>query len=1125
MKKIMMLMAGIVIGMNLMAAPLRNVNVTLTQPDGQVIHCFASGDEYYNYLHDANGFTIVQGEGGYYVYAVKDAVGKVVPSSYRVNSVDPAMVGLEPYVKISAKEYYARRQQWQSHIEPPQAKNGRELNHGLYNNLVVFIRFAGDTYHHSSFSTVKTMFNGAGYEDNSLHNFYHHTSYNQLDLWSHFFPEPDGETILSYEDIHPKQYYQPYDPVTNPIGYQDGETAEREFSMLERAINYIEDMVPLDIDLDYNNDGKVDNVVFVIKGEPGEWASLLWPHRWCIYDRYVPLHDLRVYDFNLQLEQGGYFNVSTLCHEMCHSLGAPDLYHYSGGIDPVGGWDLMCGTSEPPQQTDVYMKYKYGNWVDNIPDITGQYGTYELESVTWEGNRRNGFKIQTGNPNQFLFLEYRDKTQLFDRTVPGGGLLIYRIDTRYDGNAGWNGYDSFDEVYLFRPGGNINNGGDLNLANFCAEAGRVEFSQYTDPHIFYTNGQTPDWQECIYDISEKGDRIRFTYGPLDHTPAPTGFVANVNAEIQAVTLSWESAANAESYNVLRDGEIIALHYEDTVFVDGYDADDLGYHVYQVCSVYGGMDYLQSDMAEEEVILGPYETLRISISSESPYGTQGGELELTFDQPLMKARQLTIYRGGTAEADVHVPAGTVVNFLWHPGFDEEGTGIHVSAMHLNDQGQGTLFDFDGPTEGPIATYMVADNGLGCFPAQHVTATTEGSNIRLRWSTHTENNRFNIYRNSVLVASEVSGYEYLDDKILRSGAHHYQVETCCGDYFSWNPDQAVIASAMCYHCEPPRNLQGTHQPGINTLQWEEPQFVGHGLLAYDDNLFVDAIETAGRKAAARFNPELLAAFGGSPLTHLEVFDCAPCSYRFQIYNGEATNNSTLLMTQQQEMEGTGEMVRIPLETPVSYDPTLPLWIVLTPLSGAPVACCQFVGENNSALLSAGANWRPLAFLDIDYSWILRAYTAPTDGNRDFTYNLYWGPEEGGVELLELGMTNLGTTSAVHNTDENTRYHVTAIWNDRETELSNPVYLGPSVDVEETASESSTVQVFPNPVREQLTIQGKGLQRLTLYTLTGLLVEDRPAEGDRSTLIMEALPKGMYLLGVHSEEGYRVVKVVKD
>ena len=94
-----------------LAAPLKNVEVRLTQPDGQVINCFASGDEFYNYLHDANGFTIVLDDKGYYVYATKDAEGKVIPTSYIVNSVDPASVGLQPYAKISAKEYYARRHQ------------------------------------------------------------------------------------------------------------------------------------------------------------------------------------------------------------------------------------------------------------------------------------------------------------------------------------------------------------------------------------------------------------------------------------------------------------------------------------------------------------------------------------------------------------------------------------------------------------------------------------------------------------------------------------------------------------------------------------------------------------------------------------------------------------------------------------------------------------------------------------------------------------------------------------------------------------------------------------------------------------------------------------------------------
>ena len=43
---------------NVYAAYLRNVSVTVTQPDGTVLHCFASGDEFFNYLRDGNGYTI-----------------------------------------------------------------------------------------------------------------------------------------------------------------------------------------------------------------------------------------------------------------------------------------------------------------------------------------------------------------------------------------------------------------------------------------------------------------------------------------------------------------------------------------------------------------------------------------------------------------------------------------------------------------------------------------------------------------------------------------------------------------------------------------------------------------------------------------------------------------------------------------------------------------------------------------------------------------------------------------------------------------------------------------------------------------------------------------------------------
>lgn len=1054
----LLLIALMAISVFAVAAPLKNVEVRLTQPDGQVINCFASGDEFYNYLHDAKGFTIIQGEGGYYVYATKDAKGTVVPSTYIVGSIDPASVGLQPNVKISKDEYYARRKDREQYIRKPQMKNGKELNHGRYNNLVVFIRFAGDTYHNSAFSTVQAMFNDDDYNANSMHNYYHHTSYNQLDLWSYFFPQPDGEVILSYEDINPKQYYQPYDPVTNPIGYQDWETAEREFSMLERAINYIEDMVPDTLDLDYNDDGMVDNVVFVIKGEPGEWSSLLWPHRWCIYDRYVPLHDLQVFDFNLQLEQGGYFNVSTLCHEMFHSLSAPDLYHYSDGIDPVGSWDLMCGTTEPPQQTSTYMKYKYGNWVQEIPVIEESpesFGTYELEPVSWEGGRRNGYMIPLRG-SQSLFVEYRDKRNIFEDQLPGSGLLIYRIDTRFDGNASWNGNDYFDEVYLFRPGGSANSAGDLNQANFCEEMGRTTFNDSSNPQPFLNPGSGSyfDWGFQITNISSVGDRMSFDYryNGEGGAPGPSNFTAHVNSQEHQVELSWNHNASADYYVIKRDGLEISSHLTDTTFVHPFTEADNGYHTYSVLSSSGGVLNYYSAESETWVILGNNETISLEINSNSPYGTKGGELEVSFSNPDMKVQYYTIYVGDLKKDELQVPANTEVTFKWIPGFDPTGEGIHVAASHRSNGGESEIFNIDSPTEGILATYTVTDQGMGVTPPRKIIATTEGSNIRLRWMMATEFNNFNIYRDGELLASDVTGYTYLDDQLVRSGTHRYQVEGTSASYTTWHPENAVQATALCFYCEPPRNLQGFHYDEYNELQWEAPQLAGNGVFAYDDDTFTGQMGSKTFKWGIKISPTLLSTFEGQPLTHLEMYDCSAGTYKYKIYNGDALTTGNLIYTQQQEMTASRQMVRFPLNEAVSYDVNLPLWITVES-SGAdePAPYGAYVGEPNSCVAKIGSSWQPVVNYDYPYTWLLRAYTSPKEDNPNITYNLYAGPTEGGDEQMTMAFENLAACTVSHSCEAKTRYNVTAVWNGKETEFSNTVILDANTGVEDFSDDT--------------------------------------------------------------------------
>ena len=1103
------------------AAPLKNIPVRLTQPDGQVIECFASGDEFYNYVHDANGFTIVKGDGGYYCYAMRDSQGEVVASPYRVNSVDPASVGLQPYAMISEQAYQQRRHEREQYIQPVKKPADRELNHGRYNNLVVFIRFAGDTYHTTSFSTVDSMFNANNYESVSMHNYFHHASYNQLDLHSYFYPTPEGETILSYEDDYPKEYYMPYDPVTNPLGYQDGETAEREFSLLERAIYYVADQVSDTLDLDYNHDGNVDNVVFVIKGAPGAWASLLWPHRWSIYDRYVWLNGLRVLDFNLQLEIGGYFNVSTLCHEMNHSLGAPDLYHYNGGPDAVGGWDLMCSNASPPQHMGAYMKYKYGNWIDDIPEIT-EYGTYELEATSWEGNRRNVYRIASNDPEQFYLIEYRDKRRMFDKSLPDGGLLIYRIDTRFGGNAGYNGQDQFDEVYIFHPNGYINNSGNIDAAAYSVERGHTVFNHLTNPAPFYTNGQI-DEHFCIYNVSSIGDRMSFSYGPVDYDIIPRNLITHVNAQSHQVVLRWDPVPDVEGYVIYRDGELLADNITEPTYSHDYTSADNGYHTYRVSAIVEGDVSPQCD--PQWIILGNYENLRLSIATDSPWGTKGGELEVSFGNA-MPTQYLTVYEGSrSAEAEYYIPANTEVTIRWAAGFDPESEGIRVSAIRFNQNGETEVFDTERPQTGVLATYTAADDGLGLIAPQHLRAFSEGQDIHIDWTIPTENQTFDIYRGDRKILGGIESYDYLDNKIMRSGTYRYHVETTLNGISTWTPELSVHANAMNFYCEPPRNLEGSYDNGHIELTWEAPESVGQGLLAYDDNTFVNQIGTSNTKWGIKIAPENLAMFAGRPLTHIEIFDCSAGRYTFTIYNGTATNNSTTLYVQVHDMEGSNEFVKFALDEPVDFDPTLPLWIcVATANTQQPIPCCDFVGEDNSCLVKSGAYWRPATMFDMNYSWLLRAYTSPINVCGDFTYNVYWGPEEGSEEQLVLGYEALTATQAEYNTTDNMRYNVTAIWDGRETELSNTVYLGPSVDVEENVSQEHALTVYPNPVSDQLTLQGEGIQYVSLITIAGACVYESAARNDEVKIDMTNLPQGLYFLRVQHENEMVVKKVVK-
>ena len=262
----------------------------------------------------------------------------------------------------------------------------------------------------------------------------------------------------------------------------------------------------------------------------------------------------------------------------------------------------------------------------------------------------------------------------------------------------------------------------------------------------------------------------------------------------------------------------------------------------------------------------------------------------------------------------------------------------------------------------------------------------------------------------------------------------------------------------------------------------------------------------------------------MTHLEMFDCSAGNYTFKIYNGEAANSSSLILTQEHTMTESGQWVRFALDEELAYDKDLPLWIgVQSSGVQTPIPCCEHVGEDNSCLIITGSTWKPCTFYGFYASWMLHVYTKPADAMRDFTYRLYWGEEEATDGEMVLGMDGLAVTSAVHNSADNMRYNVTAIWNGRETEFSNSIFLGPSVAVSE-AVESTLAKVFPNPTSNVLNIQGCGIERITLYNALGQKVLEREVQGDASSISLEMLPQGIYMMQLRTAGHEEMVKVVR-
>ncbi len=281
-------------------APLSFVPIELVQPDGTRLHVFASGDEFYNWVHDKDNYTIIQDSSShYYVYAIMGK-GELFPSSSIVGRSDPKTAGLTPGVNVFPS--YLKQRQTLAEAAYLSKVSKSSVQSSEFSNLVVFIRFKYEDEFTGSVSEYNSLFNSTS--GPSLKHYYKEVSWDQLTVSSYIY-QSSGNMIVSYQNTFQRGYYLKYDKITNPNGYtSDADSYRREDKLLSDALTDITPHIPSSLNLDSDGDGKVDNVTFIVSGTAAGWSDLLWPHKSSMPSSpEIQINGKTVSSYNFQLEK------------------------------------------------------------------------------------------------------------------------------------------------------------------------------------------------------------------------------------------------------------------------------------------------------------------------------------------------------------------------------------------------------------------------------------------------------------------------------------------------------------------------------------------------------------------------------------------------------------------------------------------------------------------------------------------------------------------------------------------------------------------------------------------------------------------------------------------------------
>lgn len=234
----------------------------------------------------------------------------------------------------------------------------------------------------------------------------------------------------------------------------------------------------------FDNDGNgfVDAFIVIHAGPGAEVtgsAGHIWSHKWVLPGGAYNADGTQIYAYLTVPED---CRIGVCAHELGHLLfGWPDLYDTDYSSEGLGNWCLMAGGSwngggDVPAHPSAWCKVNQG-WVSvSNPTTNQQVSIQDVKA----GHQVLRLWKSGGASSEYFLVENRQRT-LYDRNLPGDGLLVFHVDDTISANSN----EAHPKVALLQADGakHLENGANRGDAGdpFPGSANNATFNKASTP--------------------------------------------------------------------------------------------------------------------------------------------------------------------------------------------------------------------------------------------------------------------------------------------------------------------------------------------------------------------------------------------------------------------------------------------------------------------------------------------------------------------------------------------------------------------------------------------------------------------------------------------------------------------